>query len=150
MESSSVSPPASSPEARTRMVANRSRDTTPELRLRTALHRRGLRYFVDRAPLPNLRRRADIVFPRLRLAVYVDGCFWHGCPSHGTWPKANAAFWREKIERTRRRDKDTDHRLVMAGWETIRVWEHEDVEAAADLIASRIMSRRASGIVPGR
>lgn len=126
------------------MVANRSRDTKPELRLRTALHRKGLRYFVDRAPLPDLRRRADIVFPRLRLAVYVDGCFWHGCPIHGTWPKANREFWRNKIERTRLRDADTDRLLIDAGWEAIRVWEHEDVIDAVDHIVARVAVRKAA------
>lgn len=135
---------ASSPEARRRMVTNHSRDTKPELRLRTALHRRGLRYFVHRATIQGLRRQADIVFPRIRLAVYLDGCFWHGCPIHASWPKANATFWREKIERNRRRDADTDCRLVEAGWESIRIWEHDDVEQAADLIVARVASRRAS------
>jgi DNA mismatch endonuclease (patch repair protein) len=124
------------------MQSARQRDTKPELELRSALHRRGLRYFVNRAPLPTIRRRADIVFPRLRVAVYVDGCFWHGCPLHGTWPKANADWWREKIERNRERDRDTNARLDTAGWHVIRIWEHESMDAAAKHIATFIASRR--------
>lgn len=116
------------------MLANRSRDTGPELRLRHLLHARGLRYYVDRAPMKGLRRRADLLFPRRRIAVYVDGCFWQGCPVHGTWPKANAAFWRNKIERNRERDRDTDARLTTAGWKVVRVWEHEAPSAAAERV----------------
>lgn len=83
------------------MVANRRRDTSPELALRSALHRSGLRFRVDQ-PLPfDRRRRADIVFPRQKIAVFVDGCFWHGCPEHYSAPKANADLWREKVERIR-------------------------------------------------
>ena len=126
------------------MRANRARDTGPELRLRSALHRRGLRFFVDRPPLKGIRRRADIVFPRLRIAVYVDGCFWHGCPIHGTWPKRNAAFWRDKIETNRRRDADTDRRLVEVGWAVVRVWEHEAVDQAVERVAATVKERRRS------
>lgn len=113
------------------MRANRSRDTTPETELRSLLHRRGLRFRVDVSPIPGVRRRADVVFPRARVAVFVDGCFWHGCPLHATWPKANADFWREKIETNRRRDEDTNRKFAEAGWTVVRVWEHEDVEAAS-------------------
>jgi DNA mismatch endonuclease (patch repair protein) len=118
------------------MQSARQRDTEPELELRSALHRRGLRFFVDRAPLPTVRRRADVVFPRLRVAVYVDGCFWHGCPLHGTWPKANADWWREKIERNRERDRDTNERLTEAGWTVIRIWEHESINEVSNRIAN--------------
>jgi len=120
------------------MVANRRRDTGPEMALRRALHARGLRYRVDH-PLPfDRRRRADVVFPRARVAVFVDGCFWHGCPEHGTMPKANRAFWREKIARNRARDADTDRRLVELGWTVLRFWEHEDVERAADAVEAAV------------
>ncbi len=78
-----------------------------------------------------MRRRADVVFPRLRVAVYVDGCFWHSCPLHGTWPKASARWWREKLDRNRQRDEDTDRVLRAAGWTVVRVWEHEDANEAA-------------------
>lgn len=119
------------------MQAVKRRDTKPELLLRSELHRRGLRFFVDRAPLPKMRRRADLVFPRKKVAVYVDGCFWHGCPIHGTWPKNNAEWWRAKIEGNQARDRDTDKRLVDAGWTVIRVWEHEGL-IAADRVASAV------------
>lgn len=120
------------------MQTSRQRDTKPELALRSALHRRGLRFFVDRAPLPTTRRRADVVFPRLRVAVYVDGCFWHNCPIHGTSPQANAAWWREKLDRNRRRDDETNHMLDAAGWTVVRVWEHESIHEAADRIANAL------------
>lgn len=116
------------------MQRARRRDTKPELALRSELHRRGLRFFVDRAPIPGWRRRADLLFPTQRVAVYVDGCYWHGCPEHGTWPKSNAAWWREKIEQNRRRDADTDQSLHEAGWKSVRVWEHENATDAAELV----------------
>src|SRR4051794_22781912 len=98
------------------MQTTRRRDTAPELALRSELHRRGLRFRVDRAPLPGLRRRADLLFTRARVAVYVDGCFWHVCPLHATWPKRNAAWWQEKLDSNQHRDRDTDRRLREAGW----------------------------------
>jgi DNA mismatch endonuclease (patch repair protein) len=116
------------------MKSQRQRDTAAETTLRSLLHRRGLRFRVHYA-LPNLRRRADIAFPRQRIAVFVDGCFWHGCPEHGTWPKQNADWWHEKIEANRRRDADTDARLGDEGWKVIRIWEHEPAEVAAVAIA---------------
>jgi DNA mismatch endonuclease, patch repair protein len=115
------------------MTSQRRRDTKGELELRSLLHRRGLRFRVH-ALLPGLRRRSDIVFTRARVAVFVDGCFWHGCPEHGSWPKQNADWWREKIEANQRRDRDTDARLKAAGWTVIRVWEHDDPTRAADRI----------------
>ena len=101
----------------------------------------GLRYRVDYPVLNRPRRRADIAFTKARVAVFVDGCFWHGCPIHGTWPKSNAEFWRDKIETNRRRDRDTNERLESAGWKVIRVWEHEDPEEAAKRIASAVRER---------
>jgi DNA mismatch endonuclease (patch repair protein) len=118
------------------------RDTEPELALRSRLHELGLRYRVDVSPLPSLRRRADVVFPRARVAVYVDGCFWHGCPVHGTWPKANADWWRSKIEANRRRDDDTDRCLAEAGWVVVRVWAHENPDRTAHDVANVVRSRR--------
>jgi DNA mismatch endonuclease (patch repair protein) len=112
------------------MQATRQRDTAGELALRAALTARGLRYRVD-LPLPNTRRRADVAFVSAKIAVFVDGCFWHGCPSHGTWPKANAAWWRNKIECNIARDRDTDRRLAAVGWIVLRFWEHESSEVAA-------------------
>jgi DNA mismatch endonuclease, patch repair protein len=127
-----------------RMSAQRVRDTRCEVVLRRALHRHGLRFFVHRRPIPELRRIADIVFPKARVAVFVNGCFWHGCPQHATWPKANAEWWRTKIERNRTRDLDTDARLAEGGWQPIRVWEHEDPEAAASLVAEIVRGRNSS------
>ncbi len=120
------------------MRANRGRDTGPELAVRRALHAMGLRYRVDH-PLPfDRRRRADIAFMRAKVAVFIDGCFWHGCPEHGTTPKANAAFWAEKIARNRARDADTVVRLLEHGWAAIRFWEHEDAEGVAAAIAREV------------
>ncbi|MBS4103920.1 very short patch repair endonuclease [Tsukamurella paurometabola] len=126
---------ASSDGVRRSMRSNRRRDTRPEVALRQEVHRLGLRYFVDRAPLRDLaRRRADLVFPRLKVAVYLDGCFWHGCPEHHTVSKTNAEFWATKVEKNRARDEDTNRRLEDAGWTVIRVWEHEDPAVAAAAI----------------
>jgi DNA mismatch endonuclease (patch repair protein) len=97
---------------------------------------------VHRRPLAGLRRDADIVFPRERVAVFVDGCYWHGCPQHGTWPKANAQFWRDKIEGNRRRDQDTNARLAAAGWTAVRVWEHEQSQRAADRVEAVVRTTR--------
>jgi DNA mismatch endonuclease (patch repair protein) len=117
------------------MQAARGRDTAAEDVLRAGLTALGLTFVVDEAPLVGSRRRADILFPNERIAVYVDGCFWHGCPTHGTWPKANAAFWREKIEANRRRDADTTERLTHGGWRVMRFWEHDDPVEAARSVA---------------
>ncbi len=124
------------PDAATsaRMRRTRQRDTAAELVLRRELHRRGLRYFVDCPPQKDCRRRADILFPRARVAIFVDGCFWHGCPIHATWPKTNAEWWRQKIERNRARDRATDEALRNAGWTVVRVWEHEEAKAAANRV----------------
>jgi DNA mismatch endonuclease (patch repair protein) len=116
------------------MSRQRTRDTTPEMALRRLLHARGLRYRVD-LPLPGLpRRRADITFPAQRVAVFVDGCFWHGCPEHRTEPKANAAWWAVKLHRNIERDRETDFKLRELGWTVIRIWEHEDPERAAERV----------------
>jgi DNA mismatch endonuclease, patch repair protein len=116
------------------MQANRSRDTKPELRLRRAIHAHGLRYRVAAPPIPGVRRTADLLFTRAKIAVFVDGCFWHGCPEHHTVAKTNAEFWAEKVEGNRRRDRETDRMLGEQGWLVIRVWEHESQEAAVELI----------------
>jgi DNA mismatch endonuclease (patch repair protein) len=129
-------PAASSAAARRRMQATRGRDTAPELALRRELHRRRLRYRVDMPVVPDLRRCADVVFPRARLAVFVDGCFWHGCPQHATSAKSNAAFWAAKIAANQARDADTGRRLREVGWTVVRIWEHDTAEAAADHVHS--------------
>lgn len=121
------------------------RDTLPELALRSELHRRGLRFRVDRAPLPGLRSRADIVFGPARVAVYVDGCFWHSCPEHATRPKSNAEWWEQKLHRNQERDAETDRALREQGWEVVRIWEHEDPVEAADRVEKAVSSRRPGG-----
>lgn len=127
------------------------RDTNAELALRRELWRRGLRYRVDVAPIRGLRRRADVVFSRSMVAVYVDGCYWHSCPVHATVPKANREWWMAKLEANVVRDRDTDRQLRDAGWEVIRVWEHEDVTVAADRVEGIVRRRAAdSSIRRGR
>jgi DNA mismatch endonuclease (patch repair protein) len=123
------------------MQATRQRNTPGELALRLALSRMGLRYRVD-ASLPGTRRRADVAFARAKVAVFVDGCFWHGCPEHGTWPKANAAWWRRKLEGNVARDRDTDAQLSALGWCVFRIWEHQNPVAAAASIATAVRSRQ--------
>lgn len=126
--------PATDPATSARMSAQRRRDTKPEIALRRELHRRGLRYFVDRAPIKGVRRRADLVFPRRKVAVFVDGCFWHSCPQHATFPKNNAQWWTDKLAANVVRDRDTDARLAEQGWTVIRIWEHEDPLVAAERV----------------
>lgn len=125
-------PPPLDAATRRRMQLARRRDTRAELQLRRELHRRGRRFRVDRAPLPGLRRRADVVFTRQQVAVYVDGCFWHACPVHGTVPRHNRQWWIAKLAANERRDRDTDRRLREAGWRVVRVWEHQSAADAAD------------------
>ncbi|WP_245612300.1 very short patch repair endonuclease [Actinotalea ferrariae] len=121
-----------------RYAALARKDTKPEIRLRQELHRRGMRYRVDKA-VPGLpRRRVDIAFTRVRLAVLVDGCFWHHCPIHGVLPKTNEEWWRWKFSVNQARDADTDQRLADLGWRVMRVWEHEEVHAAADRIEAAV------------
>jgi len=122
------------------MKAARRRDTAPELALRRALHALGWRYRVDIAVLPGSRRRGDIVFSRRKVVVFVDGCFWHSCPLHGTSAKANASFWADKLASNEQRDRDTDRRLADAGWTVIRVWEHEPVEVAVARVSAALAS----------
>ncbi|MGZ3142522.1 very short patch repair endonuclease [Lentzea chajnantorensis] len=117
------------------MRSNRGRDTGPELAVRRAVHALGLRYRVSYRPVPSLRRTADLVFIRAKVAVFVDGCFWHGCPDHHTAPKANEGFWANKVQANRERDVDTNRRLNEAGWTVLRFWEHEGPHDVARQIA---------------
>ncbi|WP_435590827.1 very short patch repair endonuclease [Nocardia sp. bgisy118] len=126
------------------MRANRRRDTAPELALRRRLYSRGLRYRVDVRPLAQLGRTADIVFAADRVAVFVDGCFWHGCPLHHRPATKNSAFWVQKIQSNQSRDRDTSSKLIDAGWTVIRVWEHEDPTDAAARIEGTIRRLRDS------
>jgi DNA mismatch endonuclease, patch repair protein len=124
------------------MRAQRERDTAIEREIRSRLHARGLRFRVHRRLLAGSRREVDVVFPGTRVAVFVDGCFWHGCPEHGTWPRNNAEFWRRKIEENVRRDRDTNARLAAEGWTVLRVWEHEAPAEAASRIAAVVDAGR--------
>ncbi|WP_344935133.1 very short patch repair endonuclease [Sphaerisporangium flaviroseum] len=133
---------ASSAGVRKSMQANKGRDTKPELALRSAVHALGLRYRVSVRPLPEVRRTADLVFTKAKLAVFLDGCFWHGCPDHHTKSATNAAYWAEKIVRNRERDAETDRKLTEAGWQIMRVWEHENPKEAAVHIAEQVQSIR--------
>ncbi|MGL5825379.1 MAG: very short patch repair endonuclease [Nocardioides sp.] len=134
--------PATDPRTSQRMADQRRKDTKAEVNLRRALHARGLRYRVD-AAIPGLpRRRADLTFATSRVIVFVDGCFWHGCPEHKTAPKNNAAWWAEKLARNIERDRETDAHLAELGWRVIRIWEHEDPNRAADLVEAIVQSRR--------
>lgn len=128
------STPSTDAATSARLSKQRRRDTKPEVALRRELHRRGLRYFVDRAPLKGMRRRADVVFPRRKVAVYVDGCFWHSCPVHATKPRNNAQWWADKLAANVARDRDTDSKLTAAGWTVVRIWEHEPIPDAAETV----------------
>lgn len=132
---------ASSPGVRAVMRGNKARDTGPELRVRGLLHAMGYRYLVDAAPIKGSRRRADLVFRGPRVAVFVDGCFWHFCPDHGMTPRTNTGFWSEKLQRNRERDVETDQLLVESGWLPLRFWEHEDPAEVAAAVAQVIQRR---------
>lgn len=128
---------ASTPGSRASMQSNRGRDTSPELAVRRRLHALGLRYRVSVRPIKNVRRTADILFPRAQVAVFIDGCFWHGCAEHYQAPARNAEFWLAKRIRNQERDADTDRTLEAHGWRPLRIWEHE-VRADPDAVAARI------------
>ena len=141
MARSQLRPSASAPPVRQRMQATLRRDTPAELKIRSLLHRRGYRFRVDVRPLKSQKSRADIVLKRFRVAVYVDGCFWHGCPLHATWPRANGTWWREKIESNRDRDARANAVLIASGWVVVRIWEHEDPISASERIVAAVRSR---------
>ncbi|MFD5870523.1 very short patch repair endonuclease [Streptomyces sp. NPDC060322] len=133
---------ASSAARRRNMQAIRSRDTKPELLIRRLLHAQGLRYRVAAKPLPGLRRTADIVFRPAKLAVFIDGCYWHGCPEHYVPPKTNTGYWSSKVMRNMTRDRDTDQRLRDAGWTVLRFWEHESPNDCALAVAVAVSRLR--------
>ena len=135
-------PWASSAAVRAVMRANKGRDTRPELAVRSAVHALGLRYRIGVRPIPGIRRTADLVFPGAKVAVFVDGCFWHGCPEHHRPARRNPEFWRAKIEGNVARDADTDAQLKQAGWQVIRVWEHESPATAATAIQMLVRERQ--------
>jgi len=124
------------------MSRQSTRDTAPEMALRRQLHADGFRFRVDRTPLSGLRRKADIVFTRQRVAVFVDGCFWHRCPEHGTMPNSNTEWWETKLNRNAERDAETSRLLADAGWTVLRIWEHEDPGSAARIVEDAVRSAR--------
>ncbi|MFF7606033.1 DNA mismatch endonuclease Vsr [Streptomyces parvulus] len=120
-----------------------SRDTAPELAVRRLLHASGMRYRVN-VPVPGMvRRTIDIVFPRSKVAIFLDGCFWHGCPQHATQPKANAEWWRTKLDKNMSRDRETTEHLAAAGWTVLRFWEHEEPEEVAARVRAAVVRRLA-------
>ena len=123
-------PKASSAQALRRMRGTRRTGTGCELALQAQLRALRRRFRLD-WPIPGTRRRIDIVFPRARVAVFVDGCFWHACPRHATWPKSNGKWWRGKIEANVQRDRNTDRHLKEDGWTVLRFWEHTNAIRAA-------------------
>ncbi|QNB09796.1 very short patch repair endonuclease [Herbaspirillum frisingense] len=135
----------SSPVASRRMAKIRQKGTNVEIALRRELYRMGLRYRIDFQVLQKPRRVADIAFPGRKIAIFVDGCFWHGCPEHATWPKQNADFWRKKIEANRARDVDTNERLRSMGWTVLRFWEHERPIDAAKIIVQTVAMSEVMG-----
>ena len=128
------------------MQKQKRRDTSVELAIRRRLHARGLRYRVDYRAETSLRVRGDIVFTRRKVIVFVDGCFWHGCPQHATAPKTNAEWWRAKLDANVERDRKNTVALHTRGWCVVRVWEHDEAEAAVDEIVRALASRD----LPGR
>jgi DNA mismatch endonuclease (patch repair protein) len=120
------------------MQAVPQRDTPCELALRRELFSRGLRYRVDAHPVAGRRFRADVVVKKYRLVIFFDGCFWHGCPVHGTLPKANAKFWSEKLAGNVQRDRANTKLLEDLGWKVFRIWEHEDPVQAADRVMAYV------------
>lgn len=135
---------ASNPGVRKSMQANRSKDTSPELALRKLLHAQGLRYRVNSRPFKQLRRTADVVFSKAKVAVFVDGCFWHACPEHYTEPIKNVDYWRTKISRNLERDAEINQRLADEGWKVLRFWSHVDPEVAAGVVLAVVKKRSPS------
>src|SRR4051812_33534337 len=120
------------------MRGNRSRDTKPEISIRKLIHAAGLRYRINIRPVPEINRTADIVFTRTKIAVFIDGCFWHGCPEHYVPSKTNANYWNAKISGNKIRDVETSAALRDAGWAVIRFWSHEHPEAVAQQIIDAV------------
>jgi DNA mismatch endonuclease (patch repair protein) len=135
-------PNPSSAEVSRRMKRNSRTDTGPEIALRRELHSRGLRFRKDfRLRLAERSVRPDIVFTRARVAVFVDGCFWHRCPEHGTEPRANSDYWGPKLDRNVARDLVVNHALAVAGWVVVRSWEHEPPVAVADRVEAALSAQ---------
>jgi DNA mismatch endonuclease (patch repair protein) len=132
------------------MQGNRGQDTGPEQAIRSALHRHGLRFRKHASPLRGLRCQVDAVFSREKVAVFVDGCFWHGCPEHGRVPKDRNGYWAAKLGRNMERDQRNNKALSDAGWLVLRYWEHEDPAQVALDVRSAVLSRRAQAAASSR
>lgn len=133
----------SSPLVSARMSRQTNRDTSAEWAVRQLLHASGYRYRIH-YPVPGMRRRKiDIAFTGVRLAVLIDGCFWHGCPEHATSPKANAEWWRQKLDRNIERDRETNAQLLAEGWKVLRFWEHESPDAVMRQVAAAVDREKA-------
>lgn len=124
------------------MKSVRQADTALELNLRSALHRLGVRFRLHRRIIPNRTRTVDIVLPNEKIAIFVDGCFWHSCPQHKTLPKSNRLWWEEKLRANVLRDRESDRILRRLGWRVVRVWQHDDFEEAARRIRKELLNRR--------
>ncbi len=135
-------PKSRSTAVRNVMKANKSSDTGPELKLRSLVHKAGLRYAINVRPESRINRRADIVFRSAKVAVFVHGCFWHGCPKHYVLPKTNKSFWSQKVMRNTERDNETKRLLRQRGWKVFVLWEHQDFQEPATRIAQEVRSRR--------
>lgn len=126
------------------MKGNKGRDTVPEIAVRSALHSMGLRFRKNARPVKGLRCTADVVFPRERVAVFIDGCFWHSCPEHGRVPTKDRTYWSEKLERNVARDARNNGALEAAGWAVLRYWEHERIEEVVAKVREQVLARRKS------
>ena len=135
-------PPASSPAVRKVMQANSGVDSKIELRLRSLVHKAGLRYAIDKRPELDINRRADLVFRSAKVAVFIHGCYWHGCRWHFKAPKTNRRFWLNKIEKNRKRDSQTRELLQKRGWKVLVYWEHQDPHEYLSLIINEVRVRR--------
>ncbi len=135
----------SSPGVSARMSRQASRDTTPEVAVRKLLHASGYRYRLNERVPHMSRRTIDIAFTRAKVAVFLDGCFWHGCPEHATQPKSNAEWWRQKLDRNMTRDVETTAHLITEGWTVLRFWEHQPPVQVADQVAEVVDRERSAG-----
>lgn len=142
MSSKLKTPRSHSPATRNVMKANKGADTGPELLLRSFVHKAGLRYAINVRPEEDINTRADLVFRLAKVAVYVHGCFWHGCPKHYVLPKSNKRYWAEKVRRNRERDQETKRLLSNRGWRVLVFWEHQSPEVCGARVIQTVLNRR--------
>jgi DNA mismatch endonuclease (patch repair protein) len=142
MQTRVKTPKSRSIAVRNVMRANKGVDTGPEIRLRSLVHKAGLRYAIDVRPELDLNRRADLVFRSAKVAVFVNGCFWHGCPKHYSPPKSNKRYWSEKVRRNRERDVETRSLLRRRGWRVLVFWEHQSAQSCSEKVVSVVSERR--------